>query len=75
MANPNNKVDKLVYNVEVETFPTYLIVPIQLQEINLRSRKILHQKYPIILEENGEEETPIQYKNVNNKISTKQPEP
>jgi hypothetical protein len=56
VENPNNKMDKHVYNVEVDTFSTYLISPMKLHEINLRYEKVVNQKYPIIIEEDEKEE-------------------
>jgi hypothetical protein len=33
VENPNNQKDKVVYNVEVDTFPTYLIALVRLQKL------------------------------------------
>jgi len=54
MANPNNKVDKSAYTVEEEAcFPTYSILP--LNDVHLRSRKVLKKDSPPIIEEPTEE--------------------
>ena len=66
LANPNNQKVKVVYNIEVDTFSTYLIAlvklqefPVQLQEINLHSGKVVNKKTVIIIKEE-EEATPNQ---------------
>jgi hypothetical protein len=51
------------YNVELQpfpTFPTYCISPAPLQEICLRSGKVLNQNSSVIIQENEEEELPTQ---------------
>jgi hypothetical protein len=63
IANPNNKLVQPAYNAALQTFPTYLIASIELQEIHLRSRKALNKKSLVIIEENEEEENPIQNNN------------
>ena len=46
--------DKPAYNVEEATyFPTYSILPIQ--DVHLRSGKVLHKYYPPIIEEQTEQ--------------------
>jgi hypothetical protein len=49
VANPNNKVERPIYNVEEGTFPTYAIVFVH--DIHLRSGKTLHKESPIVIEE------------------------
>lgn len=58
MANPNNKVDKSAYTIEEATyFPTYSILP--LNDVHLRSRKVLKKDPPPIIEERiGQGESP-----------------
>jgi hypothetical protein len=56
VANPNNKVERPIYNVEEGTFPTYSIVSVQ--DIHLRSGKTLHKESPILIEEKEKEEIP-----------------
>ena len=52
IPNPNNK----VVHLEPHTFPTYLITLVELQDIHLRSRKVLQNKEShVIIEENIEE--------------------
>jgi len=54
MANPNNKVDKFAYTVEEATcFPTYSILP--LNDVHLRSGKVLKMDSPPIIEEPTEQ--------------------
>jgi hypothetical protein len=48
---------------------------VELQEIHLRSGKVLNQKSHVIVEENEEEETPIQPNNNDSIIQIKQPSP
>ena len=50
MENPNNKVDKSAYTVEEATcFPSYSILP--LNDVHLRSGKVLKKDSPPIIEE------------------------
>lgn len=55
IANPNNKIVQVAYNVDLQTyptFPTYLISTIPFQGVQLRSGKDLSQnKPPITIEE------------------------
>jgi hypothetical protein len=59
VSNPNNKAPQPLHNVEMQAFPTYVITSIPLQEIQLRSRKVLDRQRPsvVIQEEEEEEET------------------
>jgi hypothetical protein len=50
-SKPNNKVAQPTYNVELQNFPTYMITPLDLNDIHLRSGKVFRQYYPIIIEE------------------------
>eukprot|EP00253_Pinus_taeda_P008492 PITA_08492 len=54
VANPNNKMDKSAYNVEEAAyFPTYSILP--LNDVHLRSGKVLQKDSPPIIEEPAEQ--------------------
>jgi hypothetical protein len=65
IPNPNNLSNSPAFNVELPTFPTYLVTPVPLQDIHLRSGKVLKPKYStvVIEEEMEEEETPDQTNN------------
>ena len=68
MANPNNKVDKSAYTIEeAACFPTYSILP--LDDVHLRSGKVLNKDSPIIEEpvEQGESSETTQTKVQNQK--------
>ena len=41
ILNPNNKPTQPLHNVEMKAFSTYVISPVPLQEIQLRSRKVM----------------------------------
>jgi hypothetical protein len=43
IANPNNRPTQPVHNLEVHTFPTYVITPTSLNEIQLRFGKVLNK--------------------------------
>jgi hypothetical protein len=43
IPNPNNRPTQPVQNLEVQTFPTYVITPTSLNEIQLRSGKVLNK--------------------------------
>jgi hypothetical protein len=58
IPNPNNKVAQPVFNSELQPFPTYLITPVELQDIQLRLGKVVNKNYPIIIEKEPKEETP-----------------
>jgi len=47
----NNKVAQPTYNAELHNFPTYMITPLDLNDIHLRLGKVFLQYYPIIIEE------------------------
>jgi hypothetical protein len=49
--NPNNKVAQSIFSVELQPFPTYLVTPMDLHEIQLRSGKVLNNDSPKIIEE------------------------
>jgi hypothetical protein len=58
MSNPNNKPPQPLNNVEMQAFSTYVITPIPLQEIQLRSAKVLERQRPsIVIQEEEEKET------------------
>jgi hypothetical protein len=58
VPNPNNKPPQPINNVEMQAFQTYVITHVPLQEIQLRSRKVLDRKRPsVVLQEEEEEET------------------
>jgi hypothetical protein len=57
IPNPNNnKPVQAMYGTDLQTFPTYSITPVSLQEIHLRSGKVLNPKSSVIVQENEEEE-------------------
>jgi hypothetical protein len=69
IPNPNNRPTQPVQNLEVQTFPTYVITPTSLNEIQLRSGKVLNKPNStvVIREEehiydqpNEEEDIPVQ---------------
>jgi hypothetical protein len=43
IPNSNNRPTQPVQNIEVQTFPTYVITPTSLNEIRLRSGKVLNK--------------------------------
>ena len=54
VSNPSNKLDRLAYHVEEATYyPTYSILPIQ--DVHLRSGKVLQKDSPPIIEEQIEQ--------------------
>jgi hypothetical protein len=59
VPNPNNNPPQPLNNVEMHAFLTYVITHVPLQEMQLRSRKVLDRKRPsvVIQEEEEEEET------------------
>jgi hypothetical protein len=58
VSNPSNKPPQHLHNVEMQAFPTYVITPVPLQKIQLRSRKVLDRKRPsMVIHEEEEEET------------------
>jgi hypothetical protein len=72
IPNPNNKVAQPTFNTELQPFPTYLVTPVDLQEIQLRSGKVLNKNSPTIIEEESEEETP---KQINDNVEIKKTSP
>jgi hypothetical protein len=57
VLNPNNKPPQPLNNVDMQAFLTYVITPVPLQEIQLRSRKVLDRKRPsVVIHEEEEEE-------------------
>jgi hypothetical protein len=58
IANPNNKVAQPAYNVELQNFPAYMITSLGINDIHLRSGKVLNNDAPVIVEEPTEEVTP-----------------
>jgi hypothetical protein len=49
VSNPNNKPPQPLNNVEMQAFPAYVITPIPLQEIQLRSGKFLDRQRPSVV--------------------------
>jgi hypothetical protein len=60
------------FNVELQTFPTYLVTLVDLQEIQHRLGRVLNKHSPTIVEEYSEGETPQQ---INNKVEIKKISP
>ena len=65
MANPNIRAAQPAYNAEIQTYPTYRISTLPVQEVQLRSGRTLLQqgksKSTVVIEEELEkEEVPIQ---------------
>jgi hypothetical protein len=56
VSNTNNKPPQPLNNVEMQAFPTYVITPIPLQEIQLRSGKVLDRQRPSVVIQEEEEE-------------------
>ena len=54
IPNPNNKIDRPMYNVDDGMALPYSVLP--LQNINLRSGKTLQKESPVILKEQTENE-------------------
>ena len=65
MTQPN-------FNVELQTFPTYLVTLVDFQEIQHRLGRVLNKHSPTIVEEYLEGETPQQ---INNKVEIKKISP
>jgi hypothetical protein len=49
VLNPNNKPPQPFHSVEMQAFLTYVITPVPLQEIQLRSGKILDRQRPSVV--------------------------
>ena len=49
-----------MYGIDLQTFPTYTITIVSLQEIHLRYGKFINPKPLVVVQENEKEETPIQ---------------
>jgi len=58
LPNPNNKNPQNAYMVEGQKFPTYMITPLDLNDFQLRSGRILEKDKPsiVIQEQNISEE-------------------
>ena len=41
VANPNNRVVQPAYNIEIQPYPTYVISTLPIQEVELRSGRVL----------------------------------
>ena len=55
IANPNNKTTQATYNIDLQTFPTYLISSVPFQGVQLRLGRDLSQNIsPITSEEEPE---------------------
>jgi hypothetical protein len=58
VPNPNNKPPQPLHNVEIQAFSTYFITPVPVQEIQLRSGKVMERQRPsVVIQEEEEEET------------------
>ena len=58
MLNPNNNPPQPLNNVEMHAFSTYVITLVPLQEIQIRSGKVLESQRPlVVIQEEEEEET------------------
>jgi hypothetical protein len=58
VPNPNNRPTQPFHNVEMHAFQTYVITHVPLQEIQLRSGKVLDKQIPsVVIQEEEEEET------------------
>jgi hypothetical protein len=58
VLNPNNKPPQPLHNVEMQAFSTYVITHVPLQEVQLRSGKVLDRQRPsVVIQEKEEEET------------------
>jgi hypothetical protein len=61
VPNPNNKPTQPLHNVEMQAFSTYVITLVPLQEIQLRSGKVMDMQRPsIVIQEEEYDETPKQ---------------
>jgi len=49
IPNPNNKPTQHVQNLEVQTFPTYVITPAPFSRIELRSRRVVNKTNPTMV--------------------------
>jgi hypothetical protein len=49
VSNPNKKPPQPLHNVEMQAFSTYVITPIPLQDIQLRSGKVLDRQRPSVV--------------------------
>ena len=49
IPNPNNKLTQPIQNVEVQTFPTYVIMPALFNGIELRSGRIVNKTNPTMV--------------------------
>ena len=60
VANPNNRVVQSAYNTEIQPYPAYDFSTLPIQEVELRSGKILPQqekrKSTVVIEEEPEKE-------------------
>ena len=56
VLNPNNKPPQPLFNVEMQALPTYVITYVPLQEIQLRSGKVLDRQRPLVVIQEEEEE-------------------
>jgi hypothetical protein len=69
IPNPNNRPSQPLNNVDFQNFPAYTIAPIPIQEIQLRSGKVLNKTPPIrrtsptVIIQEEEEETPDELPN------------
>ena len=62
LPNPNNKNPQNAYIVEGKQFPTYMITPLDLKDVQLRYGRILEKKKPfvVIKEQDNSEEDSLQ---------------
>jgi hypothetical protein len=49
IPNPNNRPTQPVQNLEVQTFPTYVITPAPFNGIELRSGRVLNKTNPTMV--------------------------
>jgi hypothetical protein len=63
IPNPNNKVDQPACNVELPFFPTYVISPMEFQNIHLRSGRVVQDQTSPIIQEQDDEENPPKLEN------------
>jgi hypothetical protein len=49
IPNPNNRPTQPVQNIEVQTFPTYVITPASFNGIQLRSGRVLNKPNPTVV--------------------------
>ena len=66
IPNPNNNPSQALNSIELQTLPSYVILAVQIHEIQLRSGRVVDDRPKssvIIHEENEEEENPNEVTN------------